>query len=84
MAILETVNDKAGGIAVDGPVGLDFGVWQLGGPCGLVGPIGVERLLAFFKLWFLTHNEKSFALWGKFCEKIEQVASPLVGTLAPV
>ena len=65
MAVLEAVNDKAGGVAVDGPLGLDLGRRQHGGPSGLDGPIGVILHLTFSELGLLPYQQKSFTLWGK-------------------
>jgi hypothetical protein len=65
VAILEAVDDKAGGVAVDGPLGLDLGRGQHGGPSSLDSPVGVELHLALFKLGLLPYQQKSFALWGK-------------------
>ena len=56
VAIGESVNDKAGRVAVDGPVGLDLGRGQHGRPSGLDGPIGVVLILALFQLRFLPHH----------------------------
>ena len=72
MAVSEAVNDERRGIAVDGPVGLNLGRGQHGGPCGLDRPIGVVLILAVFKLRLLTHQQKSLAIRCKsvkiFCE----------------
>jgi hypothetical protein len=65
MAVSEAVNDKAGRVAVDGPVGLDLGRGQHGGPGGFDRPVGVVLILAVLKLRFLTHQQKSFAFGGE-------------------
>ena len=71
MAILEAINDERSRVAVDGPLGLDLGGGQHGGPCGLDGPIGV--VLQLFSDWFLAHQQKSFAVRCQGRQKIYKI-----------
>ena len=48
MAVIETVDDERGRVAVDSPVGLDVVAWQVRRPRTLDGAVGMELQLASF------------------------------------
>ena len=62
MAILEAVNDKAGSVAVDRPVGLDLGRGQHSRPCAFDRAICMELHRAIFEHGFLTHDQRRLTL----------------------
>ena len=73
MAVLEAVDDEAGGVAVDRPIRLDAGGGQHGRPCAFDRAVRVELHLPVFELGLLAHDQRCLTLGCQRNKKVKKI-----------